>query len=82
MVWYHQEIETLATFTDNHQEIKNGAIFVRDNVIQWAGKTEDLPQEFSTADEVLSLKDHVVIPGMVLSLFHLRTCLLSLHQQP
>ncbi|CAK0787831.1 hypothetical protein CVIRNUC_011053 [Coccomyxa viridis] len=70
-----KEIETLATFTDNHQEIKNGAIFVRDNVIQWAGKTEDLPQEFSTADEVLSLKDHVVIPGMVNTHHHMFQCL-------
>ena len=41
---------------------------MKDNVIQWAGRTEDLPQEFSTADEVLSMKDTVVIPGMVLKL--------------
>ena len=43
---------------------------MKDNVIQWAGKTEDLPQEFSTADEVLSMKDHVVIPGMVIHFPH------------
>ena len=55
----------LATFNDKEEEIPNGAIFIKRNVIEWVGKTEDLPKEYSTADEVLSMKNHLILPGMV-----------------
>jgi len=52
----------LATMDEARREIPDGAIFVRDQVIEAVGKTADLP---ATADEVLDLSDHVVIPGLV-----------------
>jgi len=52
----------VATMDDERREIPDGAIFVRDNVIEQVGPTADLPQ---TADEVLDLSGHVVIPGLV-----------------
>ena len=55
----------LATFNHKEEEIPNGAIFIKRNVIEWVGKTEDLPKEYSTADEVLSMKNHLIMPGMV-----------------
>lgn len=52
----------VATMDDERREIPDGAIFVRDNVIEQVGTGADLPQ---TADEVLDLSGHVVIPGLV-----------------
>ncbi|MCP4423390.1 MAG: 8-oxoguanine deaminase [Chloroflexi bacterium] len=58
----------LVTMDDQRREIKNGGLFVRDNIVEQVGKTEDLPQ---TADTVLDLKDHVVLPGLVNTHHHL-----------
>lgn len=58
-----KNIHTLATFDDDQQEIRRGALFVRDNVIEKVGTTTELP---ATADEVLDLSDrYVVLPGLV-----------------
>ncbi len=43
-------------------EIINGALFIVDGFIEQVGPTVDLPE---TADEVLDLEDHVVLPGFV-----------------
>jgi 8-oxoguanine deaminase len=48
---------------DDHQrEIPDGGLFVRDGFIQQIGATNELP---STADEVLELPGHVLLPGLV-----------------
>ncbi|MBN1201004.1 MAG: 8-oxoguanine deaminase [Anaerolineae bacterium] len=52
----------LVTMDDERREIPDGALFVRDNVIEAVGITSDLP---GTADEVLDLSGHVVLPGLV-----------------
>ncbi|MBE7380881.1 MAG: 8-oxoguanine deaminase [Leptolyngbya sp. SIO1E4] len=58
-----KNIHTLATFDDHQREIRQGALFIRDNVIEQVGTTAALP---STADRVLDLGDrHVVLPGLV-----------------
>lgn len=43
-------------------DIHNGAIFVRDNVIEQIGKTEVLPQD---ADEVIDAGQLAVLPGLI-----------------
>ena len=53
----------LATFTEQG-ELDDAAIFVRGNVIEWVGRDAELPSALSTADTVLELRDHVMIPGM------------------
>jgi cytosine/adenosine deaminase-related metal-dependent hydrolase len=58
----------LVTMDDQRREIEDGAIFVRDNVIEAVGKTADLP---ATADEVLNLRDHVVMPGLINTHHHM-----------
>lgn len=56
-------IHTLVTMDDGQREIRRGALWVRDNVIEQVGSVEDLP---ATADEVLDLGDrHIVLPGLV-----------------
>ncbi|MEM8719638.1 MAG: 8-oxoguanine deaminase [Cyanobacteria bacterium P01_G01_bin.39] len=58
-----KNIHTLVTMDNDRQEIKRGALLVRDNVIEQVGTTEELPD---TADEVLDLQDrHIVLPGLV-----------------
>lgn len=58
-----KNIHTLVTMDAERREIRHGALFVRDNVIEGVGPTSELP---ATADEVLDLGDrHIVLPGLV-----------------
>jgi len=52
----------LVTMDDHQREIPEGGLFIRDGFIEQVGPTSELPQG---ADEVLDLKDHVVLPGLV-----------------
>ena len=49
-------------------EIRDGGVFARDGWIEAVGRTEDLP---ATADEIVDLADHVVLPGLVNTHHHL-----------
>jgi cytosine/adenosine deaminase-related metal-dependent hydrolase len=64
-----KDIQLLATFDDDAREIANGALFVRDGVIAAVGALDDMPDE--TPDETLSLKQHVVLPGLVNTHHHM-----------
>jgi cytosine/adenosine deaminase-related metal-dependent hydrolase len=58
-----KNIHTLVTMDAARTELRDGAIFVRDHVIEQVGPTHTLP---AAADEVLDLKGrHVVLPGLV-----------------
>ncbi len=63
-----RHVHTLVTMDSTRREITDGALFVRDGVIEAVGHTEELPQ---SADETLDLRDHIVIPGMVNTHHHL-----------
>ncbi|WP_202414431.1 8-oxoguanine deaminase [Duganella flavida] len=58
----------LVTMDDARREIANGAVFIRDNVIEQVGASVDLPQ---TADEVIDAAGHVVMPGLVNTHHHM-----------
>ncbi|MCA9942284.1 MAG: 8-oxoguanine deaminase [Anaerolineales bacterium] len=58
----------LVTMDNDRREIANGGLFIRDNVIEQVGPTADLPQ---TADSVLDLSGHIVLPGLVNTHHHL-----------
>lgn len=58
----------LVTMDDERREIENGGLFIRDNVIEAVGPTGDLP---ATADTVIDLHDHVVLPGLINTHHHL-----------
>jgi len=47
---------------DLQREISEGGLFIRDGFIEKVGATKDLPQ---AADEILDLRGHVVLPGLV-----------------
>jgi 8-oxoguanine deaminase len=66
-----KHIQQLVTMRGAGDEIPDGAIFVQDGVIQFVGRTDDLPQAYQTADETLILNKHVVIPGLVNTHHHM-----------
>lgn len=52
----------MVTMDGNRREIADGGLFARDGFIEQVGLTTELPQ---TADQVLDLRDHIVLPGLV-----------------
>ena len=58
----------LVTMDAQRREIADGAVFVRDNVIEAVGPTAELP---TTADEVIAAHDQIVIPGLVNTHHHM-----------
>lgn len=58
----------LVTMDDKRREIKGGALFCRDGVIEQVGETGALPK---SADQVIDARDHVVIPGLVNTHHHI-----------
>lgn len=52
----------LVTMDDLRREIADGGLFIRDGFIEQVGQSEELPQ---SADEVLDLSGHVVLPGLI-----------------
>ena len=59
---------TLVTMDAQRREIDDGAVFVRDQVIEAVGSSAELPQ---TADEVIDAHDQIVIPGLVNTHHHM-----------
>lgn len=58
----------VVTMDDDRREIPDGGMFVRDGWIEQVGPTADLP---ATADEILDLSGHVLLPGLVNTHHHL-----------
>lgn len=52
----------LVTMDDHQREIPEGGLFVRDGFIEQAGPSAELPAE---ADELLDLRGHILLPGLV-----------------
>ena len=52
----------LVTMDDAGTEISGGGLFAVDGFIQQTGPTDELPD---TADEVVDLQNHVVMPGLI-----------------
>ncbi|HZQ10623.1 MAG TPA: 8-oxoguanine deaminase [Anaerolineae bacterium] len=58
----------LATFDSQRREIPDGALFVRDNVIEQVGSTNEVSQ---TADRTINARGMVILPGLVNTHHHL-----------
>lgn len=61
-----QRATLLATM--DGREIGDGALYARDGIIEQVGSSADLP---ATADEVVDLSGHVLLPGLVNAHHHL-----------
>lgn len=58
----------LVTMDGDRREVTGGGLFARDGWIERVGPSDELPE---TADEVLDLSGHVVLPGLINTHHHL-----------
>src|SRR5512137_950384 len=67
-----RNIQKLITLNADRQQVADGAIFVRDNVIDYVGPAADLPPDRAAqADRVIDARDMIVMPGLVNTHHHL-----------
>jgi 8-oxoguanine deaminase len=59
-----KNISYLYTGNDELGEMKDAAIAIKGNVIEWVGPTSAIPPEHATADKTVDLKGCVVLPGV------------------
>jgi 8-oxoguanine deaminase len=52
----------VVTMDDHRREIPNGGLLIRDGFIEQVGPSSELPE---TADEVLDLAGHILLPGLI-----------------
>lgn len=52
----------LVTMDNRRREIPDGGLFIRDGFIEQIGPTDSLP---AIADEILDLRGHILLPGLV-----------------
>ncbi len=52
----------IVTMDDHQREIPDGGLFIRDGFLEQVGQTASLPHD---AEEVLDLRGHIVLPGLV-----------------
>lgn len=64
--------EVLVTMDDRRREIRAGGVYIEDGAIVAAGPSAELPD---SADEILDMSGHVVMPGMVNTHHHMVQCL-------
>jgi len=62
-------IHTLATMDDSRREIHDGALLIRDQVIEAVGTTAELAAV--TADTVIDGSRHIILPGLVNTHHHM-----------
>ncbi len=64
--------DVLVTMDADRREIRNGGLYIEENRIMAVGPSDTLP---ATADEVIDLAGHIVIPGLVNTHHHMFQCL-------
>jgi 8-oxoguanine deaminase len=57
-----RHVAILVTMDEGRREIPDGGFFAQDGWIEQVGPTEELP---TSADEILDLEDHIVLPGLI-----------------
>ncbi|PVZ81956.1 8-oxoguanine deaminase [Serratia sp. S1B] len=60
--------DLLVTMDKDRREIKKGCLFIKGNTIVAVGTESEVPQ---TADRVIDLKGHIVIPGLINTHHHM-----------
>lgn len=57
--------DCVVTMDATRREIKDGAIFIRDNIIEWVGPADRMPHEAHVADLRINARGKIVLPGFV-----------------
>ncbi|MCO5207796.1 MAG: 8-oxoguanine deaminase [Anaerolineae bacterium] len=55
----------LLTMNDARDIYDGGALFVRDNVIEWVGNSAEIPPQYHSAERIIDASDKVILPGLV-----------------
>ncbi len=67
-----RNIQNLITLNADRQQLADGAIFVRDNFIEYVGPTADLsPERVAEADRGIDAREMIILPGLVNTHHHL-----------
>ncbi len=67
-----KNIHSLITMDTARRKIRDGAMFIRDGVLEFVGETSALGEDAAeSADEVLDLRHHVVLPGLINTHHHM-----------
>lgn len=64
-----KNIHTLATLDMERRELSNASVYIRDNAIIAVGQADDMLS--FTADTVIDLSNHVVLPGLINTHHHM-----------
>jgi cytosine/adenosine deaminase-related metal-dependent hydrolase len=57
--------DCIVTMDAARREIKDGAILIRDNVIEWVGPADQLPLEALSSAQGINARGKIVLPGFV-----------------
>ncbi len=72
---FARHARVLVTMDDTRCEIPDGALFIRNGVIEAVGTTAELvatlADQIASADEVIDLRGHVVLPGLINTHHHM-----------
>jgi cytosine/adenosine deaminase-related metal-dependent hydrolase len=60
--WLVRHADILVTMDEHRREIPDGGLLIRDGWIEQVGSSAELP---TSADEVLDLNGHIVLPGLI-----------------
>src|SRR5713226_6421889 len=60
--------DVVVTMDGRRRELENAGVFARDGVVEQAGLAAELP---ATADRILDLRGHILLPGMINGHHHL-----------
>jgi 8-oxoguanine deaminase len=63
--------KVLVTMNETREEIADGAVFIRDNIIEQVGSSAQLQHLAAQADEVIDAANHVVLPGLINTHHHM-----------
>ena len=55
----------LVTMDSARREIVDGAVLIRDNVIEWVGPASELPLVALSADQGINARGKIVLPGFI-----------------
>lgn len=59
-----KNVDEVITMDEKRRRIPGGGLFVRDNVIEQVGPTDELP---TTADEVIDASGMAILPGLIIT---------------
>lgn len=57
-----KNVDLLITMDNHRREIRDGGLFIRNGLIEKVGSMAELPQ---SADEIIDLSGHIVMPGLI-----------------